>query len=177
MYRYKNDLVKKYVSDDPFPKGFKQLTQEQVEKQGGTWRICSACGKGFGAFKDKHGICSDCFNKRPKLTAQEQVEKQGGTWRICSACGKGFGAFKDEHTMCGDCFRSILRSCVRCGKEFPAFKDEHTMCGDCFHKQRPNRRSPAYKANTNSSGQRHYTPASQQSNLGEIAKKLFDSLF
>ncbi len=130
MHLYENYLVKKYVSDDPFPKGFKQLTQEQVEKR-------------------------------------------GGTWRICSTCGKGFGPFKDEHTMCGDCFRSILRSCVRCGKDFPAFKDEHTMCGDCFHKQRPNRRSPAYKVNTNSSGQRPYTSTSQQSSLVEQINKLY----
>ena len=105
MRRYENDLVKKHVSDDPFPKDFKQLTQEQVEKHGGTWRICSACGKGFGAFKE-----------------------------------------------------------------------EHTMCRDCFHKQRHSR-SPAYKANMNSSEQRNYASTSHQSNFGEIAKKLFDSLF
>ena len=65
MKRYKNDLSKGYVSADLSPTGFKELTQEQVEKKDDVeWRTCSACGRGFGAFKDEHKMCSDCFRKR-----------------------------------------------------------------------------------------------------------------
>ena len=105
MRRYKNDLVKKYVSDDPFPNDFKRLTKEQVKQNVGEWRICIACGKGFGSFKDEHIMCQDCFNKR---------RSSGGH---------------------------------------------------------------VYKGGSNSSGQRRYAPTPQRSSFGEIAKKLFDSLF
>ena len=57
MRRYENDLHKKYVSDEMFPKDLKQLTKEQVEQKGGTWRSCAKCGKGFGAFKNEDSTC------------------------------------------------------------------------------------------------------------------------
>ena len=60
MRRYENDLYKKYVSDEMFPKELKQLTKKQVELKGGTWRSCNACGKGFGAFKNEDRICQKC---------------------------------------------------------------------------------------------------------------------
>ena len=64
LYRYENDLVKGYVSVDPFPKGFKSLNQRQVEQVGGEWRYCGVCGKGFGAFKDEFVTCPECFNSK-----------------------------------------------------------------------------------------------------------------
>lgn len=64
MRRYKNDLGKGYVSADLFPTGFKQLTQEQCEKNGGKWRTCSVCGKGFCKFEDEHTTCLECFRNR-----------------------------------------------------------------------------------------------------------------
>ena len=61
MRRYENDLGKGWFSDDLFPTGFKQLTQEQKKQK---WRTCSVCGKDFSPSKDEHTMCLDCFRKR-----------------------------------------------------------------------------------------------------------------
>jgi len=62
--RYENDLRKGYVSDDAFPTGFKRLKRGQVEKKGGRWLACDACGEGFGSFGPHETTCRTCRHKR-----------------------------------------------------------------------------------------------------------------
>ena len=79
MRRYKSDLKKGHVSDDPFPTEFKQLNQQQVEEAGGHWRSCVACGKDFGAFKDKHTMCRNCFQQHPYSAKKRHTSKKVDT--------------------------------------------------------------------------------------------------
>lgn len=64
MQRYENDLGNGYVSDEVFPKGFKQLNQSQAEQAGIPWRSCEVCGRGFAAYKGHFTQCDTCFKSR-----------------------------------------------------------------------------------------------------------------
>ena len=54
MDRYMNDLRKGYVSDELYPKNFKQLTPSHIERHG------IRCGKSFIPEEDEY-VCPDCF--------------------------------------------------------------------------------------------------------------------
>ena len=58
--RYERNLSNGYVSDELFPKGFKQLTKDQAEQSGIPWRDCEVCGRGFAAFSDHFTRCYNC---------------------------------------------------------------------------------------------------------------------
>ena len=79
---YEHALDKGYVSADPFPTDFKQLTKEQTERHGGEWRTCHNCGKGFGSFKDEHVMCSECASQAPR---ESMPQSKYGVFRL--SCG------------------------------------------------------------------------------------------
>ena len=70
--RYMNDLGKGYVSDDLYPRTFKQLTEEQAKDKGIPWRNCNRCGKGFPSKKEEHDTCPNCFSRMRRNTRDTQ---------------------------------------------------------------------------------------------------------
>ena len=64
LHRYRDGLDRGWLSNELFPRGFKRLKREDVERRGGTWMRCSECGEGFGLLPGQEMvICPDCSIK------------------------------------------------------------------------------------------------------------------
>ena len=75
MRRYRNDLGKGYVSDEMFPKGFKQINKDQAQQHGIPWRICEGCGAGFPAYGDSDTKCRACRSPLPGAPRRPQFTR------------------------------------------------------------------------------------------------------
>ena len=75
MHRYRNDLGKGYVSDEMFPKGFKQINQDQARQHGIPWRVCEGCGAGFPAYDDSDTKCRACRSPLPGAPRRPQFTR------------------------------------------------------------------------------------------------------
>ncbi len=74
MRRYEDSLGKGDISDELFPKGFKQIDQTQAQQQGVAWRMCEVCGQGFAAYEAHFTKCYTCKEKR-------HAERTHHSWR------------------------------------------------------------------------------------------------
>lgn len=172
MDQYEYALGKKYVSDDPFPKGFKQPNQDQVERAGGEWRSCDACGQGFGAFKEEHTMCRDCFQSR---FSKRHTRAYRGASDPSTPKRRVYQVSK-ELKRSSDELISMLK-----GMDFKVESHMSVVTPEMLEainrklaeeKKMSQRRST--RRQSSPSRQRHHVPTQQQSSLYEIAKKILN---